>query len=477
MTTSDTSLYWHDYETFGITPSLDRPVQFAGLRTDLDLNPIGDPLVIFCKPAADMLPQPESCLVTSITPQIAHAKGIIEAEFIAKIHAEIATPNTCTVGYNNLRFDDEFTRYTLYRNFFDPYAREWQNGNSRWDLIDVARICYALRPEGITWPQKEDGTPSFRLEELSAANGLVHESAHDALSDVEATIALAKLIKTQQPKLYDYAFSLRKKQTVSNLLNVHDMQPVLHTSSMFPAKYGCTTVVAPIALHPINKNGIVVYDLRYDPADLIAASPEEIRQRLFTKTEDLAEGIERIHLKTVHINKCPMLAPMNTLNDNAHERTQIDMAKVEQHLAQLKAATKELSHNIRVALSESSFETSNDPEQALYSGFFDNNDRQRIDQIRASSAEELAKLTFAFNDKRLPELLFRYRARNWPETLSTDELARWQEHCQERLMHGGSINLSAYEAKLEALAAEGKLDEQKMQILEDLAEYGAMLAS
>ena len=166
------TLYWHDYETFGADPARDRPAQFAGQRTDLDLNPVGEPLVVYCKPASDMLPQPEACLVTGITPQLAFQQGIIEAEFIAQIHKELAKPNTCTVGYNNLRFDDEFTRYTLYRNFYDPYAREYRNNNSRWDIIDMARMCYALRPAGIEWPKDEEGVPSFKLENLTQANGL-----------------------------------------------------------------------------------------------------------------------------------------------------------------------------------------------------------------------------------------------------------------------------------------------------------------
>ncbi|RLA45884.1 MAG: exodeoxyribonuclease I, partial [Gammaproteobacteria bacterium] len=200
----DTTFYWHDYETFGVDPSRDRPVQFAGLRTDVDLNVIGEPLVIFARPANDFLPHPQACLVTGISPQQALAEGLPECEFIRRIHEELARPGTCSVGYNSLRFDDEVTRYTLYRNFYDPYAREWQNGNSRWDIIDMVRATCALRPAGIEWPLREDGLPSFRLEDLTSANGISHEAVHDALSDVHATIALARLVKERQPRLYDY---------------------------------------------------------------------------------------------------------------------------------------------------------------------------------------------------------------------------------------------------------------------------------
>ena len=408
---STPTFYWHDYETFGINPAVDRPSQFAGIRTDLDLNPIGDPLVLFCKPAPDRLPNPEACLVTGITPQAAYQKGVSEADFIRQIHTELAYAQTCTVGYNNLHFDDEVTRYTLYRNFYDPYAREYQNGNSRWDIIDLVRMCYALRPEGIEWPRYEDGRPSFRLEELSKANNLKHESAHDALSDVYATIALAKLVKTKQNKLFNYALSLKQKQNALNLLNVRDMQPIVHTSSKFPSETGCTSVVAPVALHPTNKNGVVVYNLRHDPSDLINATANEIRERLFTRTEDLPEGVERIHLKTVHVNKSPMLAPLNTLTERATERLQLDMAVIEKHIAQLKKVNG-LSQKIRNALHDHQYENSTDPELMLYTGFLGEADRQRCLQIQQATPEQLADLSFAFDDKRLPELLFRYRARN-----------------------------------------------------------------
>ena len=182
MSSSET-LLWHDYETFGADPARDRPAQFAAQRTDLDLNPIGDPLCLYARPPRDYLPQPDACLITGITPQLADEKGEVEAAFIASIEAELLRPGTCASGYNSLRFDDNVTRFTLYRNLRDPYAREYGEGRSRWDLIDPMRTAYALRPDGIAWPLREDGLPSFRLEDLSRANGIEHGDAHDALGD------------------------------------------------------------------------------------------------------------------------------------------------------------------------------------------------------------------------------------------------------------------------------------------------------
>ena len=335
---ADFSFYWHDYETFGADPARDRPCQFAGIRTDADFNIIGEPLVVFCQPAADILPHPEACLITGITPQQALAQGVPEAEFIRQIHQQLALPGTCAVGYNNIRFDDEVTRYTLYRNFYDPYAREWQGGNSRWDIIDMARLCCALRPDGIVWPRHEDGTPSFKLEHLTAANGISHASAHDALSDVYATIEIARLIKTKQPKLFDYLFNLRDKRRVAELLNVADKKPLVHTSAMFPATRFCTSLVMPLAMHPSNKNGVISYDLTVDPTPLLELSAEQIRERLYTPTAELPEGVERIPLKTIHINRCPVVATSKLLDDNMAARIQVDLPRARQYYQQLKRA-------------------------------------------------------------------------------------------------------------------------------------------
>jgi exodeoxyribonuclease-1 len=477
MSNHPVTLYWHDYETFGTDPGRDRPAQFAGLRTDPDLNPIGQPLVIYCKPAGDMLPHPEACLITGITPQRALEKGAPEADFIRQIHDELSQPGTCGAGYNSIRFDDEVTRYTLYRNFFEPYAREWQNGNSRWDIIDLLRACYALRPEGITWPKHPDGKPSFRLEDLTAANNIGHESAHDALSDVQATIALARLVKTKQPRLYDYAFKLRSKKEVLPLLNVRDKQAMVHTSSKYPSEHGCTSVVVPVALHPTNKNGIVAYDLRYSPEELLTMNADTIRERLFTRTEDLPDGAERVHLKTVHINKCPFIAPLSTLTTQAAERLHIDLASVEKNLAIIRNA-KDLENRIQQALSAHEFENNGDPDTGLYSGFFSDTDRERIATVRRTAPEMLGTLQLSFEDARLPELFFRYRARNWPHTLNPEERQRWEEYRIARLTRkdgGSAITLEEYEARLRVLAENENFGEREMGILEELAEYGAAI--
>ena len=306
------SLFWYDYETTGIDPRRDRPLQVAGIRTDENLNEIGEPLNIYCQPSEDILPHPAACLVTGITPSRLAEQGLSEAEFITRIHAELAQPGTCGVGYNSLRFDDEVTRYSLYRNFFDPYAREWQGGNSRWDLIDLVRSAYALRPEGIVWPE-EDGRVTLKLERLTAANGIAHGQAHDALSDVRATIALARLLRSTQPRLYDYLYQLRSKQRV--LDQVRLLQPLVHVSGRFAGARHYLALVLPLAWHPRNRNALIVCDLQADPSPLLNLDADTLRSRLYTRREDLAEGELPVPLKQMHINRCPVVAPLSVLRE------------------------------------------------------------------------------------------------------------------------------------------------------------------
>ena len=468
------TLYWHDYETFGIDPRYDRPSQFAGIRTDEDLNIIGEPLMIYCKQANDSLPNPQACLVTGITPQEANEKGITEAKFIKQIIDEFAQPNTCGVGYNSLRFDDEFTRFTLYRNFYDAYAREWQNGNSRWDIIDMARLTRALRPEGINWPDREDGKPSFRLEALTAANNIEHQGAHDALVDVYATIALAKLIKTAQPKLYDFVYQNRRKQAVSPLLNLQDRTPVVHVSRMYPSEYCGTALVVPIAKDPTNNNGIIVYDLRHNPEALINEDADTLRQWLFTPTADLPEGVTRPALKTLHINKCPVIVPENTLNDAAAQRLDIDREQHYQHLQQLNAAG-DLSKKIAEIFTKPDYEANDDPDANLYGGgFFSDNDKRKMEFIRSAEPEHLKTLSVPFDDARLPEMLFRYRARNWPESLSADEQVEWQQYCQQRLTDESNSKILTFPKFFEAIETcrKGEISAEQGLVLDQLEEYG-----
>jgi exodeoxyribonuclease-1 len=478
LSSSDT-LYWHDYETFGTHPAIDRPVQFAGQRTTLDLQPVGEPLVIFARPPRDYLPNPEACLVTGITPQLAEERGVCESDFMGAIHAELAAPGTCALGYNSLRFDDEFTRYGLYRNLLEPYAREYENRCSRWDLIDVVRTAYALRPDGIEWPRREDGLPSFRLEDLTAANGIEHSAAHDALGDVRATIAIAALIRERQPRLYQHLFEHRSRQAVQALVDVREPRPLLHVSGMFGAARANLGLILPLFWHPQNRNELVCCDLSMDPAPLLQEPPDRLRELLYTRSEDLGEDEARPGLKSVHANRCPVLLPPKMADGAVAERARLDGALCRRHLAQLRehfaASPGALVDKLRSVYEGRAFPPGDDPETQLYDGFLPSEDRQLLARLRALPPEELAGASAPFSDPRLPELLFRYRARNYPETLSPEERERWDLFRFQRITESEDprrLDLEHFHGRIEALLADEALAEGDRRVLGALQDWG-----
>ncbi|KQW88598.1 exonuclease I [Massilia sp. Root418] len=477
---SQQTFLWHDYETFGAQPRRDRPAQFAAIRTDADLNEIGEPIMLYCQPAPDFLPDPQSCLITGITPQQCLEWGVPEHKFAATIEQAFSQPGTVGVGYNTIRFDDEVTRFLFWRNLIDPYAREWQNQCGRWDLLDVVRMTYALRPEGIEWPAREDGKPSFRLEHLAAANGLLHESAHDALSDVRATIALARLIKQKQPKLWDFCFALHKKDRVADEIGMHLLphlrQPFLHVSGMFPAERGCIGLVWPLGTHPTNKNEIIVWDCAYDPSELYGLDADTVRMRMFTRSSELPEGMTRLPIKSVHLNKSPMLVSnLKTLSPAMAARWGIDVEEAKRH-AQTAAAGPDLGALWAQVYHRPGAAEETDVDEDLYGGFVGKDDRRLLDAMRKETPAKLAMMTPPFDDARLGELVFRYRARNFPQTLSEQEAEHWEAHRAARLFDGaaGARTVEQLFGEIDQLSETA--DERGEEILGALYDYAEMVA-
>ena len=462
------TFYWYDYETFGISPKIDRISQFAGIRTDENLN-ILDEHMFYCKPTHDCLPAPEACSITSISPQLCEQKGMIEHAFIQKIHTEFSTPNTCIVGYNSIRFDDEFTRHTLYRNFIDPYAWHWKNGNTRWDILDVVRLCYALKKDNsLKWVHNEEGKPIFKLDQLSLANGIEHANAHDALADVRATIAIAKIIKDTQPQLFDYAFSLREKKTVESKIQL--FEPMLHTSGMYPATLSCTRLVVALAYHPEYNDRAIVFNLDQDPSMLLEMDIEELKTLMFTKQSELPEGVKRLEIKDLIFNKSPMFVPnIYKLDPKVVAQLQIDMDACLQRLSFIKDNQNAISEVVQALYKNDQERTRTaDVDQALYDGFMDNADKRIGDQVQTLSANELKDFHPRFKDQKLNTLLMHFKARNYPETLSEDETEDWFETVQGRVQAGenGYLNIDEYFQRINALREQHPNKEKLWQQLE-----------
>lgn len=471
---SSESFYWHDYETSGANVFEDRPLQFAGVRTDKNFNVISEPLVHYCRPSPDCLLHPAAIRVTGISPYKALAEGAHEGAFMAKIQREFMVPGTCALGYNSVRFDDEITRFALYRNFFPPYAREFGQNRSRWDLIDVARAVYALRPDGIVWPTREDGLPSFRLEDLTAANGIDHGNAHDALADVLATIALAKLLSKAQPTLFDTLYAQRGKQAIAPLLNCLDPKPVIHVSGQFGAQRSNLAIVLPLAVHPTNKNGVICADLGEAPAFLDQSS-EDVRQLLFTPKADFPAGVQRPPLKMIQINRAPVVLPTTWVSGEPAQRLRLDGDQTRASLAAYRGARqadpKGFTRFIEEIYADRAFAPRSDPDTQLYEGFLGRHDEALLETIRQATPDSLASHTWTFEDRRLPEVFFRYRARNFPESLDPDENARWREHCRETLKGKAGPDWEGFSKQLNEERAREGLSVMQIAALDDLEQY------
>lgn len=469
------SFLFYDLETFGADPRRTRIAQFAAVRTDAELNVIEEPISFFVKPADDLLPSPVATLITGIAPQQALREGVSEAEAFARIAEQMARPQTCTLGYNSLRFDDEFVRHGLFRNFHDPYEREWRNGNSRWDLLDMLRLMHALRPEGIVWPQREDGATSFKLEQLALANGVRDGDAHEALSDVYATIGMARHFRHSQPRLWEYALKLRDKRFCGNLLDAVAMQPVLHVSMRYPAARLCAAPVLPLARHPRIDSRVLVFDLEGDIEPLLRYTPEQIADRLYTPQADLPEGEQRIPLKEVHLNKAPALVAWAHLREADFARLRLDPMQLLAKAARLREAGPALAEKVRRVFASERAAVPADVDASLYDGFLADGDKRAMAQVRATPPAQLAALEGQFRDRRLPELLFRYRARNWPQSLSIAEQARWDDYRRQRLQQDSGLSelsFDAFHAELAGLRLAHPQDATKQALLDQLAAWG-----
>lgn len=448
-------------------------MQFAGIRTDLELRPVGEPVNEFIKITPDILPDVDAVLLTGITPQQTLADGLSEAEFLRRFENEIATPGTIFVGFNTVRFDDEFVRFLHYRNFYDAYEWQWRDNRSRWDLLDVVRMTRALRPKGIKWPFDVNGKPTNRLELLTGLNKLDHDHAHDALSDVEATIAVARMIRNHQPKLFEFLLTFRDKRKVSEL--VMTKEPFVYTSGKYPSEFEKTTVAVALTEHP-KKQGVLVYDLRHDPLQFKAMTPTELAEAWKWSAD---ETKRRLPVKTLQFNHCPAVAPVSVLDDDSRKRLKLDMDQIHlnrKNLASMRDFPAHLRKALEILDTQRQLEFASS-EQAvdgqLYDGFFGDQDKQSMRVVRAAEPSEVGELNLNFKDPRLETLLPLYKARNFPKHLTGEERTQWDLFVRHKLLDGGKQSkLAKYFLRLQEVAERGNLTGHQEYLLEELKLYG-----
>jgi exodeoxyribonuclease-1 len=457
------TFFFYDLETSGLSAREARIMQFAGIRTDMGLNQIGEPINVLVKLNDDVLPSPEALMVTGITPQQTIADGYTEAEFSKILVTDVFTPETIAVGFNNIRFDDEFIRHLFWRNFYDPYEWSWKDGRSRWDLLDVVRMTRALRPAGIKWPVDDKGVATNRLELIASVNGIDHFKAHDALSDVEALIAVTKLIREKQPQLYDYLLKMRDKNEVKKLVNLDYKQPFVYVSGRFDAEYNKATVTFPLTA---GKNGnVIVYDLRFDPTPFIDMNVKELAKKFYaTWDEHQADDFVKLPVKELQYNRAPAVAPISVLSQGGGwKRIALDEEIINKH-KEILLSSPGFAENIRSLFeNREEYKKSPDPESQLYDGFVPDIDKMRIEAVRNANEHELADLHPSFTDERLDPLLLHYKARNYPNSLAEDEAIAWEKWRVGKITAG----LPAFAESLQKMSLIIS-DENKLFVLQEM---------
>lgn len=457
------TFFFYDLETSGLNPRNDRIMQFAGQRTTLELEPIGEPYNILVKLNDDTLPSPDALMVTGITPQQTQADGLTEAEFAKLLMEEVFTEDTISVGFNSIRFDDEFIRTLFWRTFTDPYEWSWRDGRGRWDLLDVVRMTRALRPDGIEWPVV-DGKEVNRLELITKQNGIDHFKAHDALSDVEALIAVTKLIKEKQPQLYAHLFAVKDKKKVVELVNLENKKPFVYVSGRYDAEFHKATVAFPLTT---GRNGnIIVYDLRYDPTPLLGLTTKELAKSMFASWEERQkEDFVKLPVKELQPNRAPAVAPVGVLErEDGWNRISLSLQTIEKH-RDILLSSPAFAENVRSLFEgRPAFAKEPDPEAQLYDGFVPDVDKLRMDKVRNADVNTLADMHPDFTDERLNDLLLHYKARNYPQSLAEDEAERWEAWRADRIKR----QLPEFVARLQQLATIHASDESKGYVLQEI---------
>ena len=411
------TFFFYDLETSGFSARYDRIMQFAGQRTNDELKPIGQPVNLLVKLTDDILPAPGAVLTTHITPQMTVADGISEADFCRYFLEQVATPDTTILGYNSTRFDDEFIRHTLWRNFHDPYQWAWSEGRDRWDL----------------------------------------------------RISLARLLRQSQPTMWRYLLDHHDKRSVLNIITPSQPKPFVYASGRYSSSYQKTTVATVIA-EGRTPNSYLVWDLRYDPVDFTSLSEAEILSNL---TADQAtrrqDDFVPVPIKELSINKCPAVAPLGVLDSASEARISLSRAEAMKHYHQLNSQAGLIKRLTGAWRKRPVFPSAGDVEGKLYDSFTPKSDQTKIRLVAAADSTGLADLHPNFTDERLDELLFRYKARQYPASLSESEEECWRKFRRAKLER----ELPAYLSELSKLASSPAADQF---ILEELQLWAESIA-
>lgn len=484
---------WYDLETSGTSNSQDQIYQFAAIKTDRDLNIIPHTEVnIMCKPRPDVVPHPMAFLTHGIDINQLKMNGMTEFELAAFVHDYmLSSSGNIISGYNNMAFDDIFLRQLMYRNMQPPYEHEYKDGNSRFDAFKYIQMIYAFRPDILEWAKNEDGGVSMKLDAMAQANGIVHENAHDALSDVHATIGITKIVKERNPRSFDFFLNLMDKDLNRSIMS--RKQPLLHVSGIFGRDVRNTSMILPVAIDKGNKNKFLCIDLRQDPTDMLAMSSAEIKKYLFTKRSELPEGHPIVPAIGVQTNNLPVIMDAkSTLSSGLADRLSLDLDACYQNMEKIQG-NREFMTTLQNAFLNSK-EPPKDAYEQLYSnGFINNNDARIRHTLTAVTGNNGNRDTFSIETEsthvaamrmqdsiRHQELITRSKWGNFyqelieSENFSPAELYQWSKYLVSRLTsnegHSG-LTVDEYASELALVESEVCLTDAQVEMMRDVTAH------
>ena len=463
---------FYDYETTGIDPAMDRPIQFAACRATSDFQAI-DQHEFKCKLAGDVIPSPGATLVHGLSPVPLQREGVTEREFAQRINDVFCDSPQIIMGYNTASFDDPFTQHLLYRNFYDPYQWQYADGNKRYDLIVAIRAAYLFANDVITWPER-DHQISMKLEDLAPANGIEHLQAHDALGDTLATRDLAAQLAAGAPDLWQECLSMSDKKVVQQRIRdaMEGHGALVMIDALFGRERGYAGLVYPIGANPNNPNEIWCIDLGMDLAPLAELSIEELRTYLYLPKSEREPGMPRVPFKRIRTNRACALFPLEKL---AQHPQALEIAGIKREHFKAQRDWCRLQPNshwmgIAEALLVNEFPPSNWADAQLFDGMFSRNDGAKLRQVRTSEPVDLMADAPSFDDPRLNAMLPLYLARNFPEHLGPRARREWTKYCSARwqgTIKGRGMTLARYTDEMHEMAGR-ELSEAQQQLLFEL---------
>ncbi|MDA8561631.1 exonuclease domain-containing protein [Gammaproteobacteria bacterium] len=453
---------FYDIESTGLNKSFDQVLQFAGIRTDKDLNEI-ERYELKVKLNPDIIPSPFATITHRISVKN-NQDNISEYEAIKKIHSWINQPNTKSLGYNTLGFDDEFLRFSFFKNLLPPYSHQYANNCGRLDLYPMTAMYYLFKNEILNWPKIENKI-SLKLEQLNNANNLAKGQAHDAMVDVEATLKLAREFK-KESKMWDYLIGFFNKNEDIARSNLLKNSPALYFNGYLGHDNNFQCPVIFLGQHKYYKNQSIW--LRLDSTKLIETTQETIQNTTQIIRKKPGEPGFLLPIKKRYLNY---------LTKERLDQTEINELWLKNNSETLKAIASYHTNFIYPTYQNVDIDSS------LYlNGFKNSNEEKFCRDFHKAPDKEKTKIIDKAPNQNLKKQAIRILGRNFPENLSQAQLKEFNIYLKDinplneidtiiDFQNNKKLTIDKALQQIIEIKAEIKLDSEQHVLLNELEDY------